>query len=97
MSRILIVITLILFGALTALAVWQDGITGIFASILDSFGSAQIYVDLVIALVLIMVWIWGDAKATGRNPWPWIVATLLVGSFSPLLYLLSRKSPEKVR
>ena len=97
MSRILIVITLILFGALTALAVWQDGITGIFASIFSSFGSAQIYVDLVIALVLIMVWIWRDAKATGRNAWPWIVATLVVGAFSPLLYLLSRKSPEKMR
>ncbi len=92
MSRLLISVTLILFGALTALAVWHDGITGIFASIVHSYGSVQIYVDLVIALVLIMVWIWNDARATGRKAWPWIVATLLVGSFSPLLYLLTRKS-----
>jgi hypothetical protein len=97
MSRILIVITLILFGTLTILAVWHDGITGVFASIFSSFGSAQIYVDLVIALVLTMVWIWHDAKATGRNAWPWIVATILVGTFSPLLYLLTRKLAEKVR
>jgi hypothetical protein len=88
MNRILIVITLILFGALTALAVWHEGITGIFASIFSSYGAAQIYVDLVIALVLIMIWIWHDAKATGRTAWPWIVATLLVGAFAPLVYLL---------
>jgi RsiW-degrading membrane proteinase PrsW (M82 family) len=92
MSRILIIITLILFGILTGIAVWHDGIIGIFESIFHSFGSVQIYVDLVIALTLIMVWMWHDANATGRNPWPWIIATLLVGAFSPLMYLLTRKT-----
>ena len=48
--------------------------------------------DLVIALTLVMVWIWHDAKATGRKTWPWIVATLVLGSFGPLLYLLTRKA-----
>ena len=90
--RSLIIITLILFGALTGLAIWHDGITGIFGSIISSFGSAQIYIDLFIALVLIMIWMWHDAKATGRNPLPWIIATLAVGSFGPLVYLLTRKS-----
>jgi len=90
--RSLIIITIILFGALTGLAVWHDGITGIFGSIISSYGSAQIYIDLFIALVLIMTWMWHDAKATGRNPWPWIIATLAVGSFGPLVYLLTRKS-----
>ena len=90
--RSLIIITILLFGALTGLAVWHDGITGIFGSIISSYGSAQIYIDLFIALVLIMIWIWHDAKATGRNPWPWIIATLAVGSFGPLVYLLTRKS-----
>jgi uncharacterized membrane protein len=95
MSRVLIVITLVLLGILTGMAVWHDGITGIFGSVFSSFGSAQIYVDLVIALVLIMIWMWQDAKATGRIVWPWIVATLLVGSFAPLVYLLTRKSSAK--
>ena len=48
--------------------------------------------DLVIALMLVMVWMWRDAKATGRAIWPWIVATLILGSFGPLVYLLTRKS-----
>jgi len=90
--RSLIIITILLFGALTGLAVWHDGITGIFGSIISSYGSAQIYIDLFIALVLIMIWMWHDAKTTGRNPWPWIIATLAVGSFGPLVYLLTRKS-----
>jgi hypothetical protein len=95
MSRILIVITLVLFGTLTGIAVWHDGISGIFRSISSSFGAAQIYVDLIIALVLIMIWMWQDAKSTDRIIWPWIVATLLTGAFAPLLYLLTRKSTGK--
>ena len=92
MQRILISITLILFGALTAVALWYHGYWGIIAPQFQSFGAAQVFVDLVIALVLIMIWMWQDAQATGRNPWPWMVATLVLGSFGPLVYLLTRQS-----
>jgi hypothetical protein len=34
-----------------------------------------------------MMWMWCDATAQGRNPWPW---TLALGSFGPLLHLLTR-------
>jgi RsiW-degrading membrane proteinase PrsW (M82 family) len=90
MQRILVILTLILFGALTVAALWQDGILKIFSSIPQSLGSLQIYLDLVIACSLINVWIWHDAKKHGRNPWLWIIATFIVGSFSPLIYLLAR-------
>ena len=97
MQRILISITLILFGALTAAALWYHGYWGIIATHFQSFGAAQEFVDLVIALVLVMIWMWRDAKATDRNPWPWMVATLVLGSFGPLIYLLTRQSvPENV-
>lgn len=92
--RTIVLITLVLFGVLTAIALWVDGITGIFGSIVSSWGSLQIYVDLFIALTFIMVWMYRDAKAQGRNPWLWIVATLAVGAFSPLIYLLVRDSAE---
>ena len=93
--RTILIVTLVLFGALTAAALWFDGVIGIFASIVSSWGSAQIYVDLVIAVVIINVWIWRDAKTNGKNPWPWIIASFIVGSFSPLVYLLVRRSDEQ--
>lgn len=92
--RAIVLATLVAFGALTAVAVWVDGIGGIFGSIVSSWGSAQIFADLVIALTMVMVWLYRDARAQGRNPWPWIVATLAVGAFSPLVYLLVRASAD---
>lgn len=92
--RTIALITLIPFSMLTAMALWTDGVTGVFTSIVNSWASLQIFVDLVIALTFIMVWMYRDAKAQGRNPWPWIIATLVVGSFSPLIYLLVRDSAE---
>ena len=95
MQRPLLILTLLLFGALSAVALWQHGYWGIIAPHFQSFGGGQVLADLVIALTLVMVWMWHDAKAAGRNPWPWIVATLVVGSLSPLLYLLTRKPAAK--
>ncbi len=95
MQRPLLILTLLLFGALSAVALWQHGYWGIIAPHFQSFGGGQVLADLVIALTLVMVWMWHDARAAGRNPWPWIVATLVVGSLSPLLYLLTRKPAAK--
>lgn len=97
MQRTLITVTLLLFGALTAAALWQHGYWGIIAPHFQSFGGGQVLTDLVISLTLVMVWVWRDAKATGRNVWPWIVTTLALGSFGPLLYLLTRQSTEKAK
>lgn len=68
------------------------GYWGVFAHPFQSFTRGQVFADLVIALVPVMVWMWHDAKATGRNVWPWVVATLASGSFGPLVYLLTLKS-----
>ena len=93
MQRTILIVVLILFGALSAVALWFDGVLGIFGSITHSWGSVQIYVDLVIALAIICVWMYRDAKSSGQNPWPWIVMTALIGVFGPLVYLISRETP----
>jgi hypothetical protein len=95
MPRALIIVTLVLFGALTAAALWQTGVLGIIDWHVKSFGGGQVFADLAIALTLAMVWMWQDAKATGRNVWPWIVLTLVTGSSGPLLYLLTRNAVRK--
>lgn len=96
MPRTLIILTLILFGVLTGAALWQHGYWGIFLLPLQTLAGSQVLADLVIALTLVLIWLWRDARASGRNPWPWVVATLAVGSFGPLAYLLIRgQSPVK--
>ena len=95
MARSILVLILIPFAALTAVALWQHGYWGILAPHFQTFGAGQVLADLVIALTLVMAWMWRDAKATGRNIWPWFVATLFLGSFGPLLYLLTRQAVPK--
>jgi hypothetical protein len=89
MKRSLLVATLMLFGALSAVALWQHGYWGILAPHFQSFGAGQVLADLVIALSLVMIWMWNDAKSAGRNVWPWLIVTVVLGSFGPLLYLLT--------
>jgi len=85
-----LVVILVLFGALTMVALVADGIAGIVDAITFNWLSIQIFADLVIAVAVIMVWVHHDARARGRNPWPWILAAPFVGMFSPLAYLLLR-------
>lgn len=91
MQRSILLIVLALFSALSALALWHHGYWGIVAPHFQSFGAGQVLADLVIACSLLMVWIWRDAQATGRNAWLWIALTVVAGSFGPLIYLLTRQ------
>jgi hypothetical protein len=92
MQRTLLTIVLVLFGALSVIALWNHGYWGIFEPHFKTFGAGQVLADLVIAVSLAMVWMWHDAKTTGRNVWPWLALSLVAGSFGPLLYLLTAKS-----
>lgn len=91
MQRSLLTIVLALFGALSAVALWHHGYWGLLEPHFKTFGAGQVLADLVIAVTLAMVWMWHNAKATGRNVWPWLVLSLVAGSFGPLLYLLTAK------
>lgn len=91
MNKLLLLLALVPFSALSAVALWQHGYLGLFTPAFQSFGAAQVLVDLVIALTLFLVWMWRDAAKLRRNPWPWLVLTLAAGSFGPLLYLLTRR------
>jgi hypothetical protein len=96
MQRILLTIVLVLFGALSVIALWQHGYWGIFEPHFKTFGAGQVLADLVIAVSLAMVWMWHNAKATGRNVWPWLALSLVAGSFGPLLYLLTARTKTAV-
>lgn len=89
--RLFAILALIPFAALTVWALMNGGISGILA-FHKSAGGWQVFTDLVIALLLLLSFLVPHARARGRNPWPWVAITLLLGSFGPLLYLASGKS-----
>lgn len=86
--RILAIAILIPFTLLTAYAVMEVGYLGIFDYHRHSPAGWQVFVDLVIALVLVLTWLVPEAQRNGQSPWPWIALTLALGSFGPLLYLV---------
>lgn len=83
---------LIPFLALTAYAIYDVGYWGIFDYHRHSSAGWQVFTDLVIALILLLSLMIRDARASGRNIWGWVAATLFVGSISPLLYFASKKN-----
>jgi len=78
----------LLFGAYSLYTMYEVGYHGIWMAGIANVGSLQVLLDLVIACVLISSWMVIDARAHGRNPWPYLLITLVAGSFGPLLYLL---------
>jgi hypothetical protein len=92
---LLLAVVIAAFGALSATALADVGYLGILLPHFQSSGGLQVLVDLVIALTLIMVWMVADARRSGRNPWPWVLLTLVAGSFGPLGYLLTAALRER--
>lgn len=86
-QRLFAIILLIPFTVLSAYAVMQVGYIGIVDYAFASPAGWQVFADLVIALLLVFNWLIPEAKRAGINPWPWVVITLFLGSFGPLLYL----------
>ena len=78
------------FGLLTIVPIYQYGYFGLFSLALANSATVQVSVDLVIALALFMLWMWPDAKKRDISPVPYVIITLVLGSFGPLLYLFRR-------
>lgn len=87
MRALLLVIT-IAFGAYSLWALSQVGYLGLWQGGFANIGATQITFDFLIASLLLMGFVVRDCKAQGRPWWPWIVATLALGSFGTLAYLL---------
>jgi hypothetical protein len=89
-QRTLAIVLLIPFAVLSLYALAEVGYFGIIDYHRHSPAGWQVFADLVIACVLLLSWLIPDAKAVGRNPWPYVVLTLVAGSFGPLFYLALR-------
>ncbi len=94
---ILLLLVTAAFGVLTALALLDVGYLGIIEPHFRSWGAAQVFFDLVIVAVLACLWMIGDARERGVPAWPFVLITLVAGSFGPLLYLVVREVRTNVR
>lgn len=91
-SRLILLLAVIAaFGVLTTLALDDVGYFGILEPHFQSWGGAQVFVDLVIVCFLSCIWMANDARERGVSAWSFIVITLVAGSFGPLLYLALRE------
>lgn len=88
---IALLVVIALFGALTAAALLDVGYLGIIEPHFQSWGAGQVFADLVIACLLACFWMVADGRERGINPWPFVAATLLLGSFGVLFYLVLRE------
>lgn len=89
-------IVLVGFSALTAYAVYQHGYIGFFELTLANAATVTAFVDLTIALSLMLLWMWRDARERGGSFLPYLALTLTLGSVGPLLYLIRRAGSEHV-
>ena len=88
---ILLLVVTAAFGALSAIALMDVGYWGIIAPHFQAWGAGQVFADLVIALTIIMTWMVADSRTSGVNAWPFVILTLVAGSFGPLTYLIARE------
>lgn len=90
-KQIVLSVVLVDFLAFTGWVVANHGYFGLIAEAHSSWPGVQVLVDLIIALSLVMGWMVVDARKHGLVVWPYLVATLALGSLAPLAYLVRRE------
>jgi len=94
----LLAIVLFNFALLNAYVLYLYGYGGFVQLATANAATVALLVDLTIALSLVAVWMWNDAKARGISPLPYLALTLVLGSIGPLSYLLrtsGRRDPAR--
>jgi hypothetical protein len=87
-ARIGIGLVLLAFADLNAYVLWQYGFVGFWELATANAATIAALVDLTIALSLITVWMWRDARRRGITLVPYLALTATLGSIGPLLYLV---------
>src|SRR5206468_991924 len=82
---------------LNAYCVYEYGYVGFFQLVLANAATVAALVDLTIALSLVTLWMWQDARERGIGVVPYVILTLTLGSIGPLCYLIRRESTAPAR
>ncbi len=70
------------------------GYPGFFELAAANWATRLLFVDLSIALALITVWMYLDARERGASFLPCVLLTLTFGAAGPLLYLIRRPARQ---
>lgn len=87
-TRIGIGLVFLAFADLNVYVLWQHGYVGFWQAVIASSATILPVVDLTIALCLVTVWMWRDARRRGISLLPYLALTATLGSIGPLLYLV---------
>lgn len=84
-------LTLVAFAAASGLVLFQHGVQGLAELLTANSATLLVMVDLTIALLLVLIWMYRDARERGLGFWPYAALTCAFGSVGPLLYLVRRE------
>jgi hypothetical protein len=89
-----------LFTAASFYAIEVHGYLGFFETLGSSTAGVVVFIDLVIALTLAMLWMHSDSSERDLPFWPYVLLTFALGSVGPLSYLIHRelraRAPQRV-
>jgi hypothetical protein len=87
---LLAALVLAVFGAFSCWVVATRGYFGFIRLAEHEPWALQMLIDLVIACAFAMTWLVRDARKRGIASWPFVVATLLLGTIGVLAYCVRR-------
>ncbi len=82
---------LVVHTAVSVRALRDHDFFWLFRFAVADWPQGQIFSDLTCMRLVVTSWMVVDARRSGRTVWPYLLATLLLGSFGPLTYLLVRE------
>jgi hypothetical protein len=91
MRLAVLLVVFVSFTAWTLTIVAGQGFAGLFSLLGREPWAAQLLVDLSLSLLVAWSWLRHDARARGIAAWPYLVATVAVGSVAVLAYLIHRE------
>ncbi len=81
---------LLVFGAFSTWVIWRDGYFGFVTLARHDRWALQMLIDLALSLVVANAWVLADARRRGIAAWPFVVASVGVGSIAVLAYMVRR-------
>jgi hypothetical protein len=91
MRLALVSIVLVPFALFSGYVVATMGLTNLFEVSAREPWALQMLIDIYLAISLFCVWMVKDARERGIPAWPYVIASLSLGSVGALAYLVHRE------